>query len=245
MHERCTKFYTDIRSTHLRTQNMENQSSTAPDEPDRSPHASKGGSRPNGNFQQMGTADVCIRWIQLGDWCSKTNSKRCWPWREHGMQWRFLNRKKQMYTQLLQAGCTRTTATVSRFSWPKQSHQFLAIQQLFIVFVWARASFPIRFDQLMILLTRISHLSKPPSSLSTKIHATIAHLVQGSYCLHASPGPTVWMLGWRSSGRGIRFTGQEPVEPGEWRWGCLNGDKYVRANHSFTFLSTRTWEILK
>lgn len=112
MHERCTKFYTDIRSTHLRTQNMENPSSTAPDEPVRSPHASRSGSRPNGNFQQMGTADVCIRWIQLGDLCSKTNSKRCWPWREHEMQWRFLNRKKQMYTQVLQAGRTRTTATV-------------------------------------------------------------------------------------------------------------------------------------
>lgn len=102
----------------------------------------------------------------------------------------------------------------SRFSWPKQnnqSHQFLAIQQLFIVFVWARTSFPIRFDQLMLLLTRISHLSKPPSSLSTKIHATIAHIVQDSYCLHASPGPTVWMLGWRSSGREIGFTGGVPM----------------------------------
>ena len=86
MHERWRKFYTDIRSTHLRTQNMEKRSSTAPDEPDRSSHASRSGSRPNGNFKQMRTADVCIRWIQRRDWCSKTNNKQCWPGREHEMQ---------------------------------------------------------------------------------------------------------------------------------------------------------------
>lgn len=248
MHERCTKFYTDIRSTHLRTQNMENHYlRLLMNQID--PRMLQGaGVDLMGISSKWGQQTSALDGSNSEIYAAKQIAKGAGP--EGSMRCNDGSsiEKSRCIRKYFKQVAREQPQLFSRFSWPKQnnqSHQFLAIQQLFIVFVWARASFPIRFDQLMILLTRISHLSKPPSSLSTKIHVTIAHIVQGSYCLHASPGPTVWMLGWRSSGRGNRFTSQEPVEPGEWRWGYLNGGKYVRANHSFTFLSTRTWEILK